>query len=94
MIPAKAILALCLLGVFTSAAHAELKCGPKDTKDLQGGTVMCCYTETKTETCADRAKTAKAGDKIDCGLTKINKEKTCVDIKTRTKQLEADAKKK
>ena len=93
MIPAKAVLALCLLGVFTSAAHAELKCGPNDTKDQQGGQVMCCYTETKTETCADRAKTAKTGDKIDCGATKITKEKTCVDIKTRTKQLEAEKKK-
>ena len=88
MIPAKAILALCLGGVFTSAAHAELKCGPKDTKETQAGQVMCCFTETRTETCADRAKTAKTGDKIDCGTTKINKEKTCVDIKTRTKQLE------
>ena len=88
MIPAKAVLALCLLGIFTSAAQAELKCGPKDTKETVGGQVMCCYTETKTETCADRAKTAKTGDKIDCGATKINKEKTCVDIKTRTRQLE------
>jgi len=94
MIPAKAVLALCLFGVFTSAAHAELKCGPKDTKETQGGQVMCCSTEKKTETCADRAKTAKVGDKIDCGSTKINTEKTCVDIKTRTKQLEADSKKK
>ena len=94
MIAAKALLALCLFGVFTSAAHAELKCGPKDTKDLQGGTVMCCYTETKTETCGDRGKTAKAGDTIDCGKTTKKTEKTCVDIKTRTKQLEADAKKK
>jgi hypothetical protein len=94
MIPAKVVLALCLFGVFTSVAHAELKCGPKDTKETQGGQVMCCYTETKTETCADRAKTAKAGDKIDCGVTKKNTEKTCVDIKTRSKQLEADAKNK
>jgi hypothetical protein len=88
MIPAKAILALCLFGVFTSAAHAELKCGPKDTKETQGGQAMCCYSETSTETCADRAKTAKAGDTIDCGKTKINTKKTCVDIGTRSKQLE------
>ena len=50
MIPAKTTLALFLFGVLTSAAHAELKCGPNDTKDQQGGQVMCCYTETKTET--------------------------------------------
>ena len=47
MIPAKTTLALFLFGVFTSAAHAELKCGPNDTKDQQGGQVMCCYTETE-----------------------------------------------
>ena len=94
MIPPKAILALCLFGVFTSAAHAELKCGPNDKKETQGGQVMCCYSESKTETCADRAKTAKTGDTIDCGKTKINTAKTCVDIKTRSKQLEADAKNK
>jgi hypothetical protein len=94
MTPAKTILAFCLLGVFTSAAHAELKCGPKDTKETQAGTVMCCYSETKTETCGDRAKTAKTGDTIDCGKTTKKTEKTCVDIKTRTKQLEDEAKKK
>jgi hypothetical protein len=94
MIPAKAILALCLFGVFTSAARAELKCGPNDKKEMQGGQAMCCYTETKTETCGDRAKTAKTGDTIDCGKTKISTAKTCVDIKTRTKQLEDQAKKK
>jgi hypothetical protein len=94
MIPAKAILALGLFVVFTSAAHAELKCGPKDTKETQAGQVMCCYTEKKTETCADRAKTAKPGDTIDCGKTKVSTEKTCVDIKTRSKQLEAEKNKK
>jgi len=94
MNPAKTFLALCLFGVFTSAAHAELKCGPNDKKETQAGQVMCCYTETKTETCGDRAKTAKAGDKIDCGMKKVSTEKTCVDIKTRTKQLEAESKNK
>jgi hypothetical protein len=85
---AKAIVALCLFGILTSTAHAELKCGPNDTKEMQAGHAMCCYTETSTETCGDRAKTAKVGDKIDCGKTKINTKKTCVDIGTRSKDLE------
>lgn len=89
MIPAKTLLALCLLGVFTSAAHADAKCGPKDTKETQAGRPMCCYTEeSKTRACDNQGKTSKAGEYIDCGKTTIKTTKTCVDLLARSRELE------
>ena len=86
MTPAKTFLALCLFGVLTSTAHAEMKCGPTDTKETQGGMPMCCYTETKAPTCGTQ-KTS-SGEYLDCSKIKKTTTKTCVDLRTRSKELE------
>jgi hypothetical protein len=82
----KGILAVCLLGAFTSLAHANAACGPGETEETVLRVKSCCKTATKDKTC-------DKGPLIDCAK-KIETSKTCEGVIDRERRLKRELRKK